>query len=762
MNIITSQISQSQSEIENMVCKIHKCEIIAIDLESSEKSQLQYLCCNCLVEKMNNNKISTIEQTKDRIKSLKTQRQESKIKEIQIRLDYFKKILDQIMEFKCNLENSLEKIYSQIKAQIFVIQKEKQSFLENSSIQNNFQEDVKQLSQFLSIETQENNLQILQDNSFIDEIFKQFDLLFNNAVYFQTIDTFKAAKQKIQEINENIKIQLNTLRNKNNQVKIILFLNRICPTHNKEIIMIDIDSKNKKIEDRFVCVDCIKQLKKQMINGIIQNFNSSLNEINLSPEELIQNINYLIQQEKENLIQDSNIEYMKSKDQLFQKEMENRLEHLKQHNQLDIQESINILQDLQNENLMKGIFLLSQQIQEGTKLNQEQLIFKQELDDLINYSKQIYCQMSLFNQTIHTYQEHLTKIKAFNNRMKQFPDHVNLTNLQKQFNEYVNKFENDFKNFKKFNEIEIFENNLETLQQDYKKLQLEKNQLVDSLENDYKIGIQNNNKIIDELKLVVKDIESKLKEKQENEQQLNIKLKEEKNSNDLYQIKIDELYIQNQYQIQELNQKLGEQEKIMKNYQIELEKFKSIYPIINLKPKLASDDFWLTLFFQIQSKCIKTIKCTNLIYLGTRDGLNSNSFWDKVNGKINLLMLFKSKSEFIFGGYTPCKQIKNDGGQWITDDTLTSFIFSQTKNQIYHLKPDRKQYAMWHQTTYGPVFGTQNGNDIQITKDFQAGSSSLGLNYDCSQFKIENTKTHLFGQSTPNIVECEIYEIQFF
>ncbi|CAD8184625.1 unnamed protein product [Paramecium octaurelia] len=124
-------------------------------------------------------------------------------------------------------------------------------------------------------------------------------------------------------------------------------------------------------------------------------------------------------------------------------------------------------------------------------------------------------------------------------------------------------------------------------------------------------------------------------------------------------------------------------------------------------------------------------------------------------------MIFKSSSGFIFGGYTPCKHIKNDGGQYIADDTLISFIFSQTKNQIYHLKSDRKQYAMWHQTKYGPVFGTQNDNDIRIDSNFQSGGSSLGSNYDCSHFEIENKSIHLFGQSTPNIVECEIYELQF-
>ncbi|CAD8175706.1 unnamed protein product [Paramecium pentaurelia] len=36
-------------------------------------------------------------------------------------------------------------------------------------------------------------------------------------------------------------------------------LNRICPNHKKEIILIDMDSQNKKIEDRFACVDCIPE-----------------------------------------------------------------------------------------------------------------------------------------------------------------------------------------------------------------------------------------------------------------------------------------------------------------------------------------------------------------------------------------------------------------------------------------------------------------------------------------------------------------------
>lgn len=32
-----------------------------------------------------------------------------------------------------------------------------------------------------------------------------------------------------------------------------------------------------------------------------------------------------------------------------------------------------------------------------------------------------------------------------------------------------------------------------------------------------------------------------------------------------------------------------------------------------------------------------------------------NTLWDKIDGKENLLMFFKSQSLNVFGGYSPCK-----------------------------------------------------------------------------------------------------------
>ena len=44
--------------------------------------------------------------------------------------------------------------------------------------------------------------------------------------------------------------------------------------------------------------------------------------------------------------------------------------------------------------------------------------------------------------------------------------------------------------------------------------------------------------------------------------------------------------------------------------------------------------------------------------MGSRDELKGTSFWKKINGKKNLLMVFRSanegKDKTIYGGYSPC------------------------------------------------------------------------------------------------------------
>ncbi|CAK59323.1 unnamed protein product (macronuclear) [Paramecium tetraurelia] len=162
----------------------------------------------------------------------------------------------------------------------------------------------------------------------------------------------------------------------------------------------------------------------------------------------------------------------------------------------------------------------------------------------------------------------------------------------------------------------------------------------------------------------------------------------------------------------------------------------------------------------IQSKTGKKISQAQMIYQGTKDGLNGQIFLTKVNGKSNLLLVFKSSSQYIFGAYTPLKWIKQVANyQYIQDDSCSSLIFSQTHDQIYSLKQESKSLAICFSSGYPIAFG--GGHDISINSDFQTGYSNLGFSYQWEQYK--NVKSnHLFGQDQPKIQECEVFELIFF
>ncbi|CAD8211608.1 unnamed protein product [Paramecium pentaurelia] len=227
--------------------------------------------------------------------------------------------------------------------------------------------------------------------------------------------------------------------------------------------------------------------------------------------------------------------------------------------------------------------------------------------------------------------------------------------------------------------------------------------------------------------------------------------------------KIEELRIQfndlNKQQYPEC-QKLQEQLKSFHSNQIEfINQIKQITFDQVFSSKILSVQFLNKIITIISSKLNKQFINYQRIYLSTIDGLNGQSFWNKVNQKQNLLMIFKSKSGYIFGAFSPCNWISNCNGAYVQDNTLSSFIFSQTHDQIYPIKKGCQGNAIYCNQSYGPTFG--GGHDINISTDFQGGYSNLGNSYQCDQFQLSNTSTHLFGQSTPNIAECEILMLTF-
>ncbi|KAM3144789.1 hypothetical protein pb186bvf_003098 [Paramecium bursaria] len=145
-----------------------------------------------------------------------------------------------------------------------------------------------------------------------------------------------------------------------------------------------------------------------------------------------------------------------------------------------------------------------------------------------------------------------------------------------------------------------------------------------------------------------------------------------------------------------------------------------------------------------------------LLYQGTRDGLNGQTYWAKCNGQSNLLTIMTSKNGQKFGGYSPCT-INNGQAAYVQDPSMKSFIFQYNKKEIYKLK--LQTHALYcNYASYGPTFG--GGHDIYIAVDFNSGYTNLGHSYDISGYNVD-IKTHIFGATTPQLQECKVYKVNY-
>ena len=101
----------------------------------------------------------------------------------------------------------------------------------------------------------------------------------------------------------------------------------------------------------------------------------------------------------------------------------------------------------------------------------------------------------------------------------------------------------------------------------------------------------------------------------------------------------------------------------------------------------------------------------------------------------------------------------------MADPTVTSFLFSLTKNQIYKLKENQKDYAISAYGGWGPIFGSPYGPDLSIADKCHMNDhscSSLGSHYDIpSNIKEYSPEAFslLAGSKKFKVLEYEVYEL---
>ena len=154
------------------------------------------------------------------------------------------------------------------------------------------------------------------------------------------------------------------------------------------------------------------------------------------------------------------------------------------------------------------------------------------------------------------------------------------------------------------------------------------------------------------------------------------------------------------------------------------------------------------------------LKRMDLLFRGTRDGMNSYEFHNKVGNKGKTICLFLNDKGNIFGGYSSIPWTSNGGSKTAND----CFLF--TLSNIHNTQPTKFPYAqdrsVYQSINYGPIFGS--GNDIEINKDFGKKNSHIANfphSYRDTLNKGKSIFTGDFNNSNNyiNLKEIEVFEL---
>ena len=151
-------------------------------------------------------------------------------------------------------------------------------------------------------------------------------------------------------------------------------------------------------------------------------------------------------------------------------------------------------------------------------------------------------------------------------------------------------------------------------------------------------------------------------------------------------------------------------------------------------------------------------KKMELIYRGTRDGMNSNIFHNKCDNQGPTICLFKNEKGYIFGGYASISWTTNTGYRSASD----CFLFTLTN--IHGTSPTKFQntnsnLSVFHHSSHGPTFG--GGHDIYIPKDFMNGSPYCNFPHSY-QDNLGKGKSIFTGDLNNNNQSLKLKEIEVF
>jgi len=104
-------------------------------------------------------------------------------------------------------------------------------------------------------------------------------------------------------------------------------------------------------------------------------------------------------------------------------------------------------------------------------------------------------------------------------------------------------------------------------------------------------------------------------------------------------------------------------------------------------------------------------KSFSLLWRGSRDGFDAETFHRLCDGKANTVTVIKNTNGFIFGGFTSIPW--SSSGDYKADSTAFLFSLTNPSNIPLKLRTELPEKAVYHISRYGPLFGN-NGNDLCV------------------------------------------------
>ena len=170
----------------------------------------------------------------------------------------------------------------------------------------------------------------------------------------------------------------------------------------------------------------------------------------------------------------------------------------------------------------------------------------------------------------------------------------------------------------------------------------------------------------------------------------------------------------------------------------------SIFDSLILKTDYILDKF---------SKLINNAKITNnmkLLYRSSRDGFNFQSIVNKINNKSNLLFLYLTGKDRIFGAFIQTKLENIGTGKIFKDEN--AFAFSLNNNKIYKILVPQNAINI-HRNYYILIGNNGNGNGFYYYSDIIQDNQLINVTkiYDF-------TKNSELTEGLNKLTELEIFE----